>query len=236
MSKYRIQHYTSSVTIPAGSNTISDVLAGDLNGLLRGLIINPPASLTGSSYGFTASGYYTISTLSAGSKSINTVDSHNNPLQFPIASKKGDSWLSITVAGDSPATGTLTSDTVNVSDGDTVTIGTTVYRFKSTMVQLYDVKVDVSSADTSLGNLVAAINGAAGAGTKYFTGTPANTQVSAGAVTSHATVITALVESAAGDSIATTTTASHLSWSGTTLSGSGEASDRAFSIEAYIER
>jgi hypothetical protein len=234
VSRYRIQHYTSSVTIPAGSNTISDVLTGDLNGLLRGIIINPPASLTGSSYSFTASGYYTISTLSAGSKSINTVDSHNNPLQFPIASKKGDSWLTITVAGDTAATGTLTSDTTEVSDGDTVTIGSTVYRFKTTIAQINDVH-RTGTADTTLGNLAKAINANGVAGTDYFTGTVANTQVSSSTVSSHAITITALVETAAGNSIATTTTATHLSWGASTLAGSGEASDRTFSIEAFIE-
>jgi len=237
LSKYRIQHYTSSVTIPAGSNTISDVLTGDLNGLLRGLIINPPASLTGSSYGFTASGYYTISTLSAGSKSINTVDSHNNPLQFPIASKKGDSWLAITVAGDTAATGTLTDgNSVNATDGGTVTIGTTVYRFKNTLAQIGDVKIG-ASADATLLSLAKTINGTGVAGTDMFLGTPADSLVTASSsVTSHAITITARLETAAGNSIATTSTDASMTWGAATLSGSGEASDRVFSIEAYIER
>jgi hypothetical protein len=363
VSKYRIQHYTTSVTIPAGSGSVSDVLAHDLNGLVRGLVITPPASLTGSSYSVTVSGYYTLSSLSAGSKEIAINDANNNPLQFPVASKAGDSWLTISVPSDTGATGTLTSDTTNVSnndtvtigsrvytfktsltevyatgtvtdgnatnvsDGDTITIGSTTYRFKNTMAQVNDVqigasadasaqsliyaingagtpssdyytgttanasasagtlashaftvtaktlgtagnlvafsttsthltlgnntgshlnggvnsvanevKVDGSSADTSLGNLVAAINSASGAGTKYSTATPANTDVSAGTVTSHATVVTALSETIAGDSIVTTTTASHLSWGAATLSGSGESVDRVFVIDAYIER
>jgi hypothetical protein len=363
VSKYRIQHYSTSIIIPAGSASASDVLARDINGLVRGIIINPPASLTGSSYGVTVSGYYTVATLSAGSVSALINDSNSNPLQFPVASQAGDSWLQIACAGDTAATGTLTSDTTNVSaadtvtigsqvytfvsalteayatgtvtdgntlnvtDGDTITIGTQTYRFKNTMLAINDVqigasadataqsliyaingagtpgsdyftgtvanasasagtlashaftvtastlgtagnsivfskssshltlgnntgnhlnggvnsvanevKVDGSSADTSLGNLVAAINGASGAGTKYSTATPTNAQVTAGAVTSHASLVTADVETIAGDSIATTTTASHLSWSHATLTGSGEASSRTFAIDVYIER
>jgi hypothetical protein len=361
LNRYLVKHYISTVIIPAGSASIYDVLPEDLNGIVRGLIITPPASLTGSSYSVIVSNYYSLTTLAAGSKKVAINDSNNNPLQFPVASLKGDSWLLIAVAGDTAATGTLTSDTTNVSnsdtvtigsqvytfktnlteakatgtvtdgntnnvtDNDTITIGSVTYRFKNTLAQINDVqigadadttaqsliyaingagtpgtdyftgtvanpsvtagtlgshaftvtakalgtggnsivltkssthltvsgsgtlsggvnsvanevKVDGSSADTSLGNLVAAINGASGAGTKYSTATPANTQVTAGAVASHATLITADVEVIGGDSIVTTTTAAHLSWGHTTLTGSGEASDRTFGIEAYIQR
>ena len=44
------------------------------------------------------------------------------------------------------ATGVLTSDGTNVSDGDTVTIGSTVYRFKNTMAAAYDVKIGANAA------------------------------------------------------------------------------------------
>lgn len=113
---------------------------------------------------------------------------------------------------------TLTSDTTDVSDGETVTIGSKVYRFKNTMAAINDVKIG-ADADTTLGNLVAAINGAAGAGTKYYTGTVAHTQVDAAAVTSHATVISAKTAGTAGDAIVTTETTSHLSFTGATLAG-----------------
>lgn len=43
---------------------------------------------------------------------------------------------------------TLTSDNTDVADGDTVTIGSTVYRFKDTMTQAYDVKRNGGTADT----------------------------------------------------------------------------------------
>ena len=120
------------------------------------------------------------------------------------------------------ATGVLTSDTTNVTDGDTVTIGTTVYRFKTIMLAAYDVQRDATSADVSLGNLVAAINGTGAGGNQYYDGTLPHPLVTASAVVSHATTITAIAVSQSGNAIATTETSSHLSFGGSTLAnGSG---------------
>lgn len=108
----------------------------------------------------------------------------------------------------------LTSDNTEVTDGDTVTIGTTVYRFKNTPAQAYDVKRDGTTADTTLGNLVKAINGTGTPGTEYFAGTIAHPDVTASAVTAHATTVTAKQPGTAGNAIATAETSSHLSWAG----------------------
>lgn len=112
------------------------------------------------------------------------------------------------------ASATLTTDNTNVTDGKTVTIGSVVYRFKDTMAAINDIKIG-ADADTTLGNLVAAINGAEGAGTKYYTGTAAHTLVSAAAVANHATVITAKTKGTAGNAIAKATNEAHLDWDGT---------------------
>ena len=103
------------------------------------------------------------------------------------------------------------SGSANVSDGDTVTIGTTVYRFKNTMSAAYDVKIAGSgNSDTSLNNLIAAINGTGTAGTNWYAGTVANTLVSASTQSAHKFTITAL---AAGSvSLSVGTTASVLAW------------------------
>lgn len=125
-------------------------------------------------------------------------------------------------ASDAAATGTLTSDNTNVADGDTVTIGTTVYTFKTTITGggavAYNVKIG-ASADASLASLVKAINGTGVVGTDVGATTAANTNVSAGAVTSHATLLTALVSGSAGNAIATTETSAHLSFGAATLTG-----------------
>lgn len=128
-------------------------------------------------------------------------------------------WLeknSGAVAGTAAAS-TLTSDNTELTDADTVTIGPITYRFKDTPAQAYDVKRDGTTADTTLGNLVKAINGTGTPGTEYHSATPVpNPYVSAAAVSSHATIVSSR-DTNANNTIATTETSSHLSWTGATL-------------------
>jgi hypothetical protein len=116
----------------------------------------------------------------------------------------------------------LTSDNTNPVDGDTVTIGTRTFTFTTDDITGYDrprlnrIKIG-ANADTTLGNLIAAINGEAGSGTKYSAGTLPHALVSAGTVSSHTTTITALTKGVAGNSIVSTETSSHLSFAAATL-------------------
>lgn len=127
------------------------------------------------------------------------------------------------VVNASNATAVLTSaNTGQFTNAKIVTIGSTVYTFKTALSTSPTVANEVllgSDADDSLANLVLAINGGAGIGTKYSTGTVANTQVSAGAVTAHATTLTALEIGFAGNKIATTTNESKLSFAHVTMVG-----------------
>lgn len=119
------------------------------------------------------------------------------------------------------ASGTLTSDNTNVSNNDTVTIGSQVYTFKTSLTAsttAYEVLIG-SDADDSLLNLKKAINLEAGGGTKYGSLTPANTTVTSGSVTAHAIALTAITNGTAANSTATTETSSHLSFGNTTLTG-----------------
>lgn len=117
------------------------------------------------------------------------------------------------------ATGVLTSDNTNVADGETVTIGSRVYRYKNTMAAINDVKIG-ADADTSLVNLAKAINLSGTAGTHYFAGTEINNQVTANeTITAHALTTTGKGTSAADNLIATTKTSAHLSWGHTTMWG-----------------
>jgi hypothetical protein len=121
----------------------------------------------------------------------------------------------------STATGTLTgSGSTNVSDGDTVTIGSIVYRFKTVMAQAYDVQIGGSgNSDTSLLNLIKAINLSGSYGTNYYAGTLANPSVTAAtSVTSHAFAVTAIQAGIYGQ-VTTTDTSAVLSWGATTLTG-----------------
>ncbi len=136
-------------------------------------------------------------------------------------------------AGAAAGTSTLTSNNTNVTDGDTVTIGSTVYRFKNTMSQAYDVKIG-ADADASLLNLIRAINGSGTVGTDWFVGTAVHPTVSAAtSVTSHAFLITSKAKGTAQNAIATTDTATTLSWTGSTLANGADATgDQAATIIA----
>ena len=116
------------------------------------------------------------------------LNSNGSPVYFCPLTGEG------TATAGTASTNTLTgSSSTNVSDGDTVTIGTTVYRFKNTLAQVNDVKIAGSgNSDASFTNLIDAINGTGTAGTNWYAGTVANTVASAGTLTSHAFTITAI--------------------------------------------
>lgn len=108
----------------------------------------------------------------------------------------------------------LTSTNTELADGATVTIGTTVYRFKDTMAQAYDVKRDGTTADTTMGNLIKAINATGTAGVEYFAGTLIHPTVSAGTLTAHAFTATAKTVGTGGNAIALDESSAQLSWAG----------------------
>jgi hypothetical protein len=114
------------------------------------------------------------------------------------------------------ATGTLTGTTIAVND--TVTIGSTVYTFKSPVTTAYHVLVGATDSD-SLDNLIAAITAGAGAGTAYGTGTLVHPTVTAAAGAGDTMDATALTAGTAGNSIATTATLTAGGWGAATLTG-----------------
>ena len=113
---------------------------------------------------------------------------------------------------------TLTSNGTNVSDGDTVTINTTVYRFKKTPVQAYDVRIGSTAAE-SLANLKAAINLSGTMGVEYCVGTAAHTTVIATTLTATTLAVVARTIGTTANSYKTTETSSTLSWGAATMAG-----------------
>ena len=108
-----------------------------------------------------------------------------------------------------------------VIEGETITIGTTVYTATATPDAQYDVSMG-SSAEEFLSNLKNAINGS---GTGFYMTTPAHTQVVA--VASDATTLTirGRVPGTSLNTVATTETFTNGSWADTTLGGGTGASD-----------
>jgi hypothetical protein len=116
------------------------------------------------------------------------------------------------------AAGLLTSNGTNVSDGDTVTIGSTVYRYKTAPSQAYDVQIGGSAA-LSLANLKLAINATGVEGANYYAGTLVHPSVTAGTLSSTTLAVSANATGTGGNSIASTDTATTLSWGAATLTG-----------------
>jgi len=122
------------------------------------------------------------------------------------------------------ATNTLTSTGTNVSNGDTVTIGSKVYTFQTTLTNVDgNVKIGATAA-LSLTNLFNAINVISGQGvpgTDFATAMTANTQVVASNPSSTTLFVRAITAGTAGNSIASTESSAQLSWASgsTTLSG-----------------
>lgn len=121
------------------------------------------------------------------------------------------------------ATGTLTLNS-DAGNNETVTIGSRTYTFKTTLTGAANEVVRGVTATATLDNLIAAINGAAGAGTAYGTGTVAHADVTAVAGSGDTMDVTAKMAGTDGNAIATTETLADASsvWGDTTLDG-GEA-------------
>jgi len=117
------------------------------------------------------------------------------------------------------ATETLTVSAGPIVDTDTVTIGGQTYTFNTVLGGADSVLIGASDT-TALDNLVAAINGDAGAGTLYGTGTVKNVDADAAVTSPGLTVgVWAILGGTAGNSIATTTTGGTTSFGAATMSG-----------------
>lgn len=135
------------------------------------------------------------------------------------------------------ATGTLTGTTIAADD--TVTIGDITYTFVAALSVgpevPYEVLVGASDSD-SLDNLIAAINGDAGEGTLYGTGTVAHLFVTAAAGAGDTMDVTAATPGTAANVLGTTASLTAGDWGAATLEGGvdatyGSEGDRLFDAD-----
>lgn len=149
---YKIQRFSQTVTIPISNDQeLGPVLPKDLNGILKGIIVDAPAmsgtSLTLTIYDSSGAVIYTKASISVNAQTGLFIDSNNEPLALPMALVTGDQPLKIEVAGTGDATAELTGINPNATDGDLITIGvddgggSIVYRAKGTTAQAFDVKI-----------------------------------------------------------------------------------------------
>jgi hypothetical protein len=108
--------------------------------------------------------------------------------------------LSNTTQKAAAAKGSL-AFTDNPADGDTVTIGSVVYRFKTDMAQANDIKIGSVVANT-ITSLEKTINGEGEEGTDYYAGTTTPLTDVIASVSRTTLNLTALVEGTEGNSIA----------------------------------
>jgi len=121
-----------------------------------------------------------------------------------------------TVLAGTQAVGVLTL-TGQPLDTETVTIGTTVYTFQTSLTDVDGNVLIGASASDSLDNLIAAINLGAGAGTLYATATTANTDVTAAAGAGDTMDVTAIAGGTVGNAIDSTETLTNGSWGAVVL-------------------
>lgn len=126
--------------------------------------------------------------------------------------------------GSAFATGVLTSDGTLPADGDTVTVGSITYTFKTAIgTTPYNVLIG-AAASNSVGNLQNAINGTGTVNTTYPTGTLPNPDVWANYTGGLSFPVVARKGGTAGNSLALSRASAgtpHFSVSGATLAGGG---------------
>lgn len=81
--------------------------------------------------------------------------------------------LAAALRGNLASTVARFNTTANVADGDTITVNGTVYRFKTSMAQINDIRIatGAKAVEDTIDALIAAINGDQGDSTLYYTGT-----------------------------------------------------------------
>lgn len=150
-----------------------------------------------------------------------------NPKYLYVKSCVGTRFELAVLASGSPvaqsarATGNFTSSG-NQLNTETATVGSVVYTFVAALAVANDVLIGATAQDT-LNNLSAAINGGAGEGTLYGTGTVANSDATSFVSSATQIDISAIAPGAAGNSIAISETSLTLAASGATLAGGADA-------------
>lgn len=133
-----------------------------------------------------------------------------------------DNGVGATSAGVK-ATGVFTSSGA-LANNETLTIGGTVYTFKTALTGVAnEVLLDVSAA-AALDNLKVAINKGAGIGVKYGTGTVANPNVTATTNTDTAQTVEAIRVGTYANAFVTTETCTNCAWGAAVLESGANAS------------
>jgi hypothetical protein len=138
----------------------------------------------------------------------------------PVGAFCGAAITSVTPA--TSATGTVINSAVP-ADASTLKVGAITYRFKGTMAQAEDIKLE-ATLDATMAHLLLALNGGGTEGVDYFAGTTTQEAVVLAVYNSPTLTITSVVAGTAGNSIALVETGTTMIVSGATLLGGAAAS------------
>lgn len=123
--------------------------------------------------------------------------------------------------GSVKATAVIHSDGTTVANNDTITIDGVTYTWKTALTPAANEVLIGASAATNLSNLAAAISRYGTENTNYGTGTTQQTRVQVTTVTATDVTLTAFVGGSGGNSIALSTTATHVTVPANFSGGSG---------------
>lgn len=143
---------------------------------------------------------------------------HKGTLYLRLDGGAGTTFYVREAAGAPVAAANTLTLTGNAVAAEQVMIGLQTYSFRTVLVGAYDVLIGATASDT-LDNLIAAINGSAGAGTTYGTGTVAHPDVTAAAGAGDTMVVTAKTPGAASSLIETSETMTTGNWTYDNLYG-----------------
>lgn len=132
-----------------------------------------------------------------------------------------------------PAVGTLTSAGV-FQNNETVTIGTTVYTFKTALTPTVNEVLIGANQTASHQNLLDAINRTGTPGTQYAAATSKHPTVEATSATGTTTVLAAKTPGTAGNAIATTETGANISFGGGTLASGTDGVATSLPVAAFV--
>jgi hypothetical protein len=143
-----------------------------------------------------------------------------NPINQATVSIGGVTYRFMSALGTGvKATGTLTMNTEQPHDGDTVIMGNTTYTFKTALTPTAGQVLIDDTTEHSMDNLIAAVSGGAGEGTKYATGTLSQGAVVVTKANADSMLVTYGTFSFLGNQYDTAGTATHATWGAATLTG-----------------
>lgn len=165
---------------------------------------------------------------------VNAVASSNlltigtNPIEAANVTIAGQVYkFRVAIGAGTTATGTLTMNTIQPANGDTIQTGNTTYTFRTALSAeptiANEILIAATTTEASMDNLIAAIEGSGVEGTNYSIGTVSQGAVTASKATADTMLVTYDSVGFLGNQYDTLEVATSATWGATTLTGGVDA-------------